>query len=235
MIECDLVCYYDGFLKEYFILKKNKKNMIVGVSGGSGSGKTTVIELLKEDLSNKGRLVSVLSQDAYYRELASLSLAERSAKNFDSPEALDLGLLSKHLKHLAQGKSIQQPVYNFKTHMREKETVTIVSQSIILFDGMFSLANQTIKALVDYVVFVNAPDDLRFVRRLKRDLKERGRCVDNVIQQYLSTVRPMYYQHIVPISASSDYVINWEKYCASEISTLSDMMVEWEKDSQSKN
>lgn len=210
-------------------MRKLKKNMIVGVSGGSGSGKTTVIELLRKDLSdNKGKSVSVLSQDAYYREFSNLSLAERAVKNFDSPEALDLELLSKHLESLAQGEPIQRPVYNFKTHTREKETVKIESQSIILFDGMFSLANQNIRALIDYSIYVNAPDDLRFIRRLQRDIKERGRTVDNVSQQYLSTVRPMYYQHIIPISVTSDHVINWEDYNDSEISTLSDLIVEWE-------
>ena len=179
--------------------------MIIGICGGTGSGKTTVANSILESV-NAGE-VAFIQQDSYYRNLKDLPLDYRQAVNFDHPDALDNDLLVHHIRKLRAGGSIELPVYDFRTHSRLNETVLIEPKPIVIVEGILIFADPRLLEQMDIKVFVDTPDDIRFIRRLRRDVAERGRTVDSVIEQYLATVRPMHMQFVEPSKRYADVII----------------------------
>jgi uridine kinase len=179
--------------------------MIIGICGGTGSGKTTVANRILESVSASE--VAFIQQDSYYRNLKDLPLDYRNAVNFDHPDALDNDLLVHHIRKLKAGGSVELPIYDFKTHTRLNETVLIEPKPIVIIEGILIYADARLLEQMDIKVFVDTPDDIRFIRRLRRDIAERGRTVDSVIEQYLATVRPMHMQFIEPSKRYADVII----------------------------
>ncbi len=179
--------------------------MIIGICGGTGSGKTTVARRILENVREEQ--VAYLQQDSYYRNLGDMPLELRHQINFDHPDALDNDLFINHLKALRAGEAIEMPVYDFTTHTRLNETVHIEPKLIIIVEGILVFADAGLRELMDIKIFVDTPDDLRFIRRLQRDVTERGRSVESVIRQYLDTVRPMHLQFVEPSKRYADVII----------------------------
>jgi len=185
------------------------KPLLIVVAGGTASGKTTVVQKIYERLNTND--VQVLKFDDYYKDLSTLSIEERSKVNFDHPESLDNDLMYHDLDLLLNGNTIEKPLYDFKTHTRKKETETIKPTKVIILEGILSLYDKRIRDLADIKIFVECDDDMRFIRRLKRDMNERGRSLDSVIDQYLTTVKPMYYEFIKPTKRYADIIIPNDK------------------------
>lgn len=179
--------------------------MIIGISGGTGSGKTTVANRILESVS--ANEVVFIQQDLYYRNLKDMPLDYRNAANFDHPDALDNDLLINHLKKLRAGEPVELPIYDFRTHTRLPATTRIESKPIVILEGILIFAEPRLREQMDIKVFVDTPDDIRFIRRLRRDLAERGRTLDSVIEQYIATVRPMHIQFIEPSKRYADVII----------------------------
>ncbi|HEX8853696.1 MAG TPA: uridine kinase, partial [Pyrinomonadaceae bacterium] len=179
--------------------------MIIGISGGTGSGKTTVANRILASVS-AGEVV-FLQQDSYYRDLDQLPLDFRQKVNFDHPDAIDNDLLVMHLKALKAGRTVELPLYDFKMHARREETLRVEPRPIIIIEGILIFADQRLLDEMDIKVFVDTPDDIRFIRRLRRDVAERGRTVESVIEQYLATVRPMHMQFVEPSKRAADVII----------------------------
>jgi uridine kinase len=179
--------------------------MIIGIGGGTGSGKTTVARRILENVSDEQ--VLFLQQDSYYRNLGDLPLELRHQINFDHPDALDNYLFINHIKALRAGESIEIPVYDFSTHSRKSETIHIEPKPILIVEGILIFVDAALRELMDVKIFVDTADDIRFIRRLKRDVEERGRSVDSVIKQYLETVRPMHEQFVEPSKRFADVII----------------------------
>lgn len=178
---------------------------VIGICGGTGSGKTTITDRLSKALSAEG--VVVLQQDYYYKDLPHLSHAERAQCNFDHPSAIDTDLFVQHIKRLRQGVSIERPVYDFTQHRRANQTVRIEPRSAILVEGILIFENQVLRGLMDLKVFVDTDADLRFIRRLFRDINERGRTIESVVAQYEKTVRPMHLEFVEPSKRYADMII----------------------------
>ena len=177
----------------------------IGVAGGSGSGKTTVVSRITEALG--GEHVTVLEHDRYYRDRNDLRLEERAALNYDHPDSLDTDLLVRHVQALRHGESIEAPVYDFALHARTASTETIVPGRALIVEGILIYTDAPLRALMDVKVFVDTDADTRFIRRLQRDTKERGRTVQSVIDQYLSTVKPMHLEFVEPSKRYADIII----------------------------
>lgn len=199
-----------------------KKPLFVAVTGGSGSGKTTVARRLREHCSDLDILT--LQQDHYYRDLSHLPPASREEVNFDHPASIDFDLVFSQLSSLSKGMPVERPTYDFKSHERENSSVPVAPQSIILFDGILALHDVRVRSLFDLTLFVDVTDDVRFIRRLRRDVEERGRTIDGVIKQYLSTVRPMYDAYVAPTRRFADFVIPWDQYNDRAIHMLGNML-----------
>ena len=182
-----------------------QRPFVVGVAGGTGSGKTTVVEALVEGLSPEP--VSVVHHDAYYRDFAHLEPEERARVNFDHPDALETSLLVEHLGALLRGETVEVPVYDFTTHLRTSETRTVEPTSVVVVDGILVLAEPELRDLMDIRVYVDTDPDIRFIRRLQRDLEERGRTLESVIEQYTSTVRPMHLEFVEPSKRWADLIV----------------------------
>jgi uridine kinase len=179
--------------------------MIIGISGGTGSGKTTVANRILETVSAGD--VAFIQQDSYYRNLKDLPLDYRQQVNFDHPGALDNDLLVHHIRKLKAGESVELPLYDFKTHTRRAETLPLEPKPIVIIEGILIFADMRLLEQMDIKIFVDTPDDIRFIRRLRRDVAERGRTVDSVIEQYLTTVRPMHMQFVEPSKRYADVII----------------------------
>src|SRR5215813_11022871 len=179
--------------------------MIIGISGGTGSGKTTVANRILESVS--AHEVVFIQQDSYYRNLKDLPLDYRHMANFDHPDALDNDLLVHHVRKLKNGEGIDLPLYDFKTHSRLNETRRVEPKPIVIVEGILIFAEPRLLEQMDIKVFVDTPDDIRFIRRLRRDIAERGRTVESVIEQYLATVRPMHLQFVEPSRRLADVII----------------------------
>ncbi len=179
---------------------------IIGISGGTASGKTTVALNIKRESEMHGS-VAVIRLDDYYKKQDELPIEERRKVNYDHPSAYDSSLLVKHLKDLKSGKEIKQPIYDFINHTRSKETVVIKPSNIIIVEGIMIFAIPRLLKMFDIKIFVDTPDDIRFIRRLSRDTNKRGRTVDSVINQYLATVRPMHEQFVEPSKIFADIII----------------------------
>ncbi|KOS04643.1 uridine kinase [Flavobacterium akiainvivens] len=184
--------------------------LIIGIAGGTGSGKTTVVHQIMNQLPLTE--VGVLSQDHYYRETHHLSYEERAKINFDHPRAIDFELLTEHLKELKAGNAIEQPVYSFVTHNRTEDTIHTHPRKVMIVEGILILADPKIRELFDIKIFVHADPDERLIRRLKRDIAERGRDMEEVLSRYQSTLKPMHEQFIEPTKAYADIIIPNDKY-----------------------
>ncbi|GAB4427376.1 MAG: uridine kinase [Anaerolineae bacterium] len=182
-----------------------RKPMTIGVAGGTASGKTTVSRKILEAV--KADHLAYLQHDAYYRDLSHLPFEERQAFNFDHPDSLENELLIAHLELLQQGQPIEAPVYNFAQYVRTEERILIQPKPVILVEGILIFADKTLRQLMDLKIYVDTPDDLRFIRRLQRDVLERGRTVEHVIEQYLDTVRPMHLEFVEPSKRHADVII----------------------------
>ena len=193
---------------------------LVGFSGGSGSGKTTLAAAIHEQLDNHRS--TVLSLDAYYKDLSHLPLEERAKVNFDCPDALDVQLLTYQIHQLKCGKTVEVPCYDFTTHTRRPETLTIQPKAVVLVEGILLLALEPIRSLLDLKVYVDASADIRFIRRLVRDIQERGRTVNSCIQQYYATTRPMHFAWVEPNKVFADMVVSGEE----DIGTLVTLLIE---------
>ena len=179
--------------------------LIIAIAGGSASGKSTVVREIVDRL--KSLDVSIICHDDYYKDQTHLSMEERVKTNYDHPSSLDNDLLVEHLKSLMEGKSIDKPEYDFKTHNRMKETTRVNPTKVIFVEGILVLEDKRIRDLSDVKIFVKSDEDIRFIRRLKRDIEERGRDLDSVISQYLSTVKPMFNKFVNPSSRYADIII----------------------------
>ena len=179
--------------------------MIIGICGGTGSGKTTVANRILESV--RASEVVFIQQDSYYRNLKDLPLDFRQVANFDHPDALDNDLMAHHVRKLKAGEPVELPIYDFKTHTRLNETRTVAPKPIVIVEGILIFAEPRLLELMDIKVFVDTPDDIRFIRRLQRDLAERGRTIDSVIEQYVATVRPMHMQFVEPSKRYADVII----------------------------
>jgi uridine kinase len=183
----------------------NLSPVIVGIAGGSGSGKTTLTKAIGSVLGEE--YVSFLSHDSYYKDLRQLSMEERNKVNFDHPDSLDTALLEQHVRDLKQGKSVQVPVYDFKTHSRTLESITVVPRQIVIVDGILLFAEPELVKQFDMKIFVDTEDDIRLIRRLQRDVAERQRTVESVIEQYCKTVRPMHQLYVEPSKRKADIIV----------------------------
>jgi uridine kinase len=179
--------------------------VIIGVAGGSGSGKTTVARAILKRAGTEQ--ISLIEHDAYYRDLSDLPLAQRIIRNFDHPDALDNALLIAHLKELKAGRSIEVPVYDFTTHTRTGETRRVEPNRVILVEGILILTDESLRQLMDVKIYVDTQADIRFIRRVQRDIAERDRTMESVIHQYLTTVRPMHEQFVEPTKRYADIII----------------------------
>ncbi len=178
---------------------------VVGVAGGTGSGKTTVARKLVEQF--KAQPVRLIPQDAYYKDLTGMSLEERTQVNFDHPLAFDNDLLVRHLDELIAGRAIRQPVYNYITHSRNELAVEVEPASILIVEGIMVLEDASLRERMNLKVYVDTDADERFIRRMQRDLIERGRSVDAIVEQYLSSVRPMHLQFVEPTKRYADVIV----------------------------
>lgn len=179
--------------------------LTIGIAGGTASGKTTVARRLVERLGTHP--VAVLDQDSYYRDLADLPLEERARFNFDHPDAFDTALLVRHLVDLRAGNAVEKPVYSFTQHTRTRETVRVNPGDVVILEGILVLALQPVRELLDVKVFVDSDADVRVLRRVSRDIKERGRDFDSVVEQYFRTVRPMHFGFVEPSKRYADIII----------------------------
>ncbi len=179
--------------------------IVIGIAGGTGSGKTTVAQVILDRVGTNR--ISVLPHDAYYKDLTGLSHAQRAQVNFDHPDSLDTELLIEHVKQLKEGRSIQLPVYDFKTHTRTAHSIPVEPQRVILVEGILIFVEKRLRELFDVKIFVDTDADIRFIRRLERDINERGRTSISVIQQYLTTVRPMHLEFVEPSKRYADVII----------------------------
>jgi len=179
--------------------------LIVGFAGGSGSGKTTVVEEILRSLHPAP--VSVIHHDSYYRDLIHLPFEERAEMNFDHPDALETSLLVEHLTMLRSGQAVEVPVYDFATHTRTDKTRRVEATGVIIVDGILVLADPRLRDLLDIKVFVDTDADIRFIRRLRRDIRDRGRSFESVVDQYQQTVRPMHQAFVEGSRAFADIII----------------------------
>jgi uridine kinase len=179
--------------------------VIIGVAGGTGSGKTTVVREIVHAVGEEQ--VAVIAHDSYYRDRSELPLEERALLNYDHPDALETDLLVQHLEELRAGHTVEVPSYDFSEHARTDFTRTVHPSEVILIDGILIFVDERLRELMDVKVFVDTDSDLRFIRRLERDLKERGRTMDSVVEQYLETVKPMHEEFVEPSKRFADLLI----------------------------
>jgi uridine kinase len=194
---------------------------LIGIAGGSGSGKTTFAKKIMQRVDAEAqpfeKSVALLHQDSYYLPSPPLHLEVHGKPNFDHPDAFDWPLLTEHLRMLKAGESIAAPMYDFRTSRRTAQTERIEAGGVILLEGLFTLWNTEIRDLFDVKIYLNVESDIRFIRRLHRDVRERGRTLDSIIQQYYDTVRPMHHAFIEPTSTSADLVVGEETDIAADV------------------
>ena len=195
----------------------------IGVAGGTGSGKTTVSRAILERVG--ARHIAYLPHDSYYYDLKDLPRVDRDSANFDHPDSLDTARMISNIQELQQGVSTHIPVYDFTTHSRRTETKEITSQPVILVEGILIFAEPTLRALFDVRIFVDTEPDIRFIRRLQRDVAERGRTVESVIHQYLTSVRPMHLEFVEPSKRYADVIIPEGGFNTAAIDMLSDRIL----------
>lgn len=181
------------------------ETIVIGIAGGTGSGKSTFTNRLKEEFKDE---VAVIYHDNYYRDQSHITFEERKKTNYDHPDSIETELLIEHLKELKKGNAIQCPVYDYSQHNRSDQVITIEPKRVILLEGILVLADERLRDLIDIKVYVEADADERILRRVIRDVKERGRDIEGVVEQYLTTVKPMHYLYVEPTRSTADIVIN---------------------------
>lgn len=184
--------------------------LVIGIAGGTGSGKTTVVNQIINELPKNE--VCVISQDSYYKSTDSLSHEERIKINFDHPRAIDFELLETHISNLKNGQIIQQPVYSFVTHNRTKDNIETHPRKVVIIEGILIFNSKKLLDLFDIKIFVHADADERLIRRVRRDIKERGRAIDEVLDRYKNTLKPMHQQFIEPTKSFADIIIPNDRY-----------------------
>ncbi|WP_203648669.1 uridine kinase [Secundilactobacillus yichangensis] len=184
---------------------QQSRPVIIGVTGGSSSGKTTVSRAIYDQLQNES--IMILQQDAYYNDQANMTMAERKAVNYDHPLAFDTDLLIEQLKQLRDNHAIEKPVYDYTQYTRSAQTIHQEPKDVIILEGILILDDERLRDLMDIKVFVDTDDDIRIIRRIERDIKERQRDLDGIIKQYLTTVKPMYHQFVEPTKRYADLIV----------------------------
>lgn len=193
-----------GLLSSVINITTAQAITIICITGGTGAGKTTIANKLKERIDNKA---VIISQDSYYRDLSHMTKDERRKVNFDHPDSIEFDLLKKQLLQLKNGKTIETPTYDFTTHNRTKTVNTVHPKDVIILEGILLLAVPEIRDLVDIKIFVDVEDDIRLLRRIKRDIEERGRTIANIQKRYLTTVKPMHQAFVAPSKQFADIII----------------------------
>src|SRR5690606_19817563 len=197
--------------------------LIIGIAGGTGSGKTTVVRNILKHLNTEN--VLVVSQDNYYKDHNELSLEERQKINFDHPRSIDFELLTRHIKQLKNGEIVEQPVYSFITHSRTDETLITHPKNVIIVEGILVLTDPALRELFDVKIFVHADSDERLIRRIQRDITERGRDLEEVLNRYRTTLKPMHEQFIEPSKIHADIIVpNMKKKNEAAIQLLSTLI-----------
>ena len=181
------------------------RRILIGIAGGSGSGKTLVARTIVRELGSDR--VVIIDQDSYYRNLEDIPFRDREARNFDHPDAFDNELLKRHIRELQSGHAIEQPIYDYTEHRRLPETRRVGEHDVVVLEGILIFVDPELRALMDIKLFIDADPDVRFIRRLRRDLVERGRSVDSIIRQYEESVRPMHLQFVDPSKRHADVII----------------------------
>ncbi|MBU5454087.1 uridine kinase [Caproiciproducens sp. MSJ-32] len=182
-----------------------KKPILIGIAGGTGSGKSTIADAIYSSFSNE--CIAMIQQDMYYKDQSHLTMEERVKTNYDHPQAFDNDLLIKHLNDLCNGIPIEKPIYDFSVHNRDKETIRVEPKSIIIVEGILVLEDPRLRELLDIKVYVDTDADIRILRRLIRDINERGRTLESVVDQYLNIVRPMHMQFTEPTKRYADIIV----------------------------
>jgi len=184
--------------------------LVIGIAGGTGSGKTTIAQkIIKRVGANR---ISYLEMDSYYRDLSHMPMDERALTNFDHPSSVDTELFIEHSRMLKDGVDIQKPEYNFVTHTRRHTTTRVKAKPVVFLEGILLFENPSVRENIDIKIYVETPSDIRFIRRLTRDIEERGRSTDSVVKQYYKTVRPMHQAFVEPSREYADIVIPWQGY-----------------------
>ena len=181
------------------------RRILIGIAGGSGSGKTLVARNIFRDLGSDR--VVIIDQDSYYKNLEDIPARDREARNFDHPDAFDNELLKRHIRELLEGRAVEQPIYDYSEHRRLDESRRIGDHLVVVLEGILIFVDPELRALMDIKLFVDADADVRFIRRLRRDLVERGRSVDSIIRQYEESVRPMHMQFVEPSKRYADVIV----------------------------
>jgi uridine kinase len=179
--------------------------LIIGIYGGTGSGKTTIVNMIASHFSSND--IEIISQDSYYKDNSDISYEDRCKLNFDHPDAIDFNLLHKHLKNLRKGETVEQPIYDFKIHNRLKKTIQIKPKKILILEGILIMCHAEIRSIFDLKIFINANSKTRMERRIKRDIAERGRSRDEVLKRYIETLKPMHEKFIEPSKIYANYII----------------------------
>lgn len=210
---------------------RENKPVIIGVTGGSGSGKTTVSRAIFEQLH--GHSLLMLQEDSYYNDQSDMPFEERIKTNYDHPNAFDTELLVKQLKDLLDWKTIEKPIYDYTEHTRSSEVEKVEPKEVIILEGILVLNDPALRDLMDIKIFVDTDDDIRIIRRIQRDIEERGRSLQSVIDQYKSTVKPMYHQFIEPTKRYADIIVpeGGENQVAIDllVTKVRDILRKWEK------
>ena len=183
----------------------DKYAILIGIAGGTGSGKTSVAKAIAADFGKSE--VALIEQDSYYKDLSNLTIEERASVNFDHPDAIDFTLMRDHLQKLMKGNVVDIPIYDYTTHTREKKSRVVEKHHIIILEGILALFDQKIRNMMDIKIYVETADDIRVIRRIKRDINKRGRTFSSVIEQYYETVRPMHIQFVEPTKKYADIIV----------------------------
>lgn len=186
-------------------MTKEKPALVIGIAGGTGSGKTTVADKILNRVGEQ--IVSYIPHDAYYKDLSDLPHIQRTAINFDHPNSLDTNLMTEHIKKLKEGKTVELPIYDFTTHSRTSKTIPIPPNPVILVEGILIFTDPILRELFDIKIFVDTDPDIRLIRRIRRDITERGRTIESVLSQYETTVRPMHLEFVEPAKRYADVII----------------------------
>ncbi len=186
-------------------MSENPTPIVIGIAGGSGSGKTTVANVVLEKVGEQK--IAFLAHDAYYKDLSDLPVVQRAKINFDHPHSLDTALIIEHVESLKEWQPIELPIYDFKTHSRTDQSIPVQPKAVIIVEGILIFAEPELRKLFDVKIFVDTDPDIRLIRRLERDISERGRTTQNVIKQYTETVRPMHLEFVEPSKRYADVII----------------------------